>query len=87
MTIETAMKFPCSVPIKVLGKNNEEFEKAVLEIVHKHFPQLTEGCLEQNKSEQGNYLALTVTVKADSRTQLDDLYRSLTSCPLVSIAL
>jgi putative lipoic acid-binding regulatory protein len=87
MTAEIVMEYPCVIPVKILGKNSEEFEKAVLQIVHEHFPHLTEGCLEQRKSGQGTYLALTITVKAESKEQMDKLYRSLTACPLVSVAL
>jgi hypothetical protein len=38
-------------------------------------------------SSQGNYLALTVTVRATSREQLDNLYRELSSHAMVKVVL
>jgi putative lipoic acid-binding regulatory protein len=38
-------------------------------------------------SKDGNYLSVTATINATSREQLDDLYRALTSHPLVKIVL
>ena len=36
---------------------------------------------------QGNYIGLTVTVRATSRPQLDDLYRALSAHPMVKIVM
>jgi putative lipoic acid-binding regulatory protein len=38
-------------------------------------------------STKGNYLSLTVTVRATSREQLDNLYRALSSHPMVKMVL
>ena len=38
-------------------------------------------------SKDGNYLSVAATINATSRQQLDDLYRALTSHPLVRIVL
>ena len=38
-------------------------------------------------SAKGTYLALTATVRATSRVQLDDLYRALSSHPMVKVVL
>jgi putative lipoic acid-binding regulatory protein len=38
-------------------------------------------------SPKGNYLSLTVTVRATSREQLDNLYRALSSHPMVKVVL
>ncbi|OZB76513.1 MAG: hypothetical protein B7X36_03190, partial [Thiomonas sp. 14-64-326] len=34
-----------------------------------------------------NYLSCTCTIRATSRAQLDDLYRALTSHPMVKVVL
>ncbi|MDO8438981.1 MAG: DUF493 family protein, partial [Telluria sp.] len=36
---------------------------------------------------KGNYTGLTVTVRATSRVQLDDLYRALSAHPMVKIVM
>ena len=43
--------------------------------------------LEMRVSRNGNYLSVTATIRAESRPQLDALYRELTSHPLVSVVL
>ncbi len=81
------LKFPCDFPVKVLGKASENFEVTVYAIFKKFFPNLPESSLKQRASQQGRYLALTITVKAESQKQLDDLYRALSSDPHVLMAL
>ena len=43
--------------------------------------------IELRDSRAGNYLGVTITVTATSREQLDDLYRALTSHPMVKVVL
>ena len=38
-------------------------------------------------SSAGNYLSVTATIHATSRTQLDDLYRELCANPMVTMVL
>jgi uncharacterized protein len=87
MDDEHKLKFPCQFPIKVMGKARDDFEIAVLDIVHKHFPNLTENSLSTRLSKNGNYMAITITVNAISQDQLDAAYRELSSHDLVVMAL
>ena len=43
--------------------------------------------VELRPSSGGKYLGVTITITATSREQLDDLYRALTSHPLVKVVL
>jgi putative lipoic acid-binding regulatory protein len=43
--------------------------------------------VELRPSSTGKYLGVTITVRATSREQLDDLYRALTSHPMVKVVL
>ncbi len=43
--------------------------------------------IEERPSSAGRYLGITVTVRAESREQLDAVYRDLTSCQRVLVAL
>ena len=43
--------------------------------------------VEHRPSSSGNYLGLTITVTATSREQLDELYRTLSSHPMVKVVL
>ena len=87
MTEETLFEFPCEFPIKAMGKACDEFEQAVLEIVTRHAPDLTENAITQRPSGKGNYLAITVTITATSKAQLDAIYMDLTACEHVTMSL
>jgi uncharacterized protein len=43
--------------------------------------------VEQRPSKAGNYMGLTLSVHVTSREQLDELYRTLTTHPMVKIVL
>lgn len=87
MTEETLLEFPCQFPIKVMGKANDEFELAVLDIFRRHVPDLAENAIKQRASGKGNYLAITVIVNATSKTQLDAIYMDLSACEHVAMSL
>jgi len=84
---DTLFKFPCEFPIKCMGLNNTEFECAVVEIMNRHVPDLGEGALKSRTSKEGKYCAITVTITARSKSQLDAIYMELTSCEHVTMSL
>lgn len=84
---DTVMEFPCDFPIKAMGLANGQFEARVVALVRKHAPDLGEGAVRTVDSKGGKYLSVTVTVRATSREQLDNIYRELTACEQVLMAL
>jgi putative lipoic acid-binding regulatory protein len=74
-----ALQFPCDFPLKVMGYAAADFDALVLEIVLRHVSTLREGAVQSRASSQGRYVAVTVLIQAESRQQLDALYRDLTS--------
>lgn len=84
---QTLLEFPTDFPIKVMGKAVDGFAQAVLEVVLRHAPDFNAASMEMRASSGGNYLALTCTIRATSREQLDALYRDLTAHPMVKVVL
>lgn len=84
---DTLFKFPCDFPLKVMGRRSDDFRSIVLGIVQKHAGPVAPANIEERPSKDGNYLSLTCTFSAQSREQLDALYRELTSCEKVLIVL
>ena len=84
---DSLIEFPCDFPIKVMGARCDEFAQAILAVVMQHAPDFDGGSMEMRPSSKGNYLSLTCTVRATSQAQLDDLYRALSSHPLVKVVL
>ncbi|HEX5421493.1 MAG TPA: DUF493 domain-containing protein [Gammaproteobacteria bacterium] len=77
---ESPLTFPCDLPVKVFGRNDAAFRGAALAIVHRHFEAFDEAQrLSERTSRADRYVSLTVTVRAESRAQIDALYRELTA--------
>lgn len=81
------LKFPCDFTIKVFGQATDEFEITVLSIIRKHYPHLSEGSIHSRASENGKYLALSITIHAESKEILDLIYQDLSSSSQVLMAL
>jgi putative lipoic acid-binding regulatory protein len=86
-TRDTLFKFPCDFPLKVMGRRTDDFRSIVLGIVQKHTGPIAVENIEERPSKDGTYLSLTCTFSAQSREQLDNLYRELTSCERVMVVL
>jgi putative lipoic acid-binding regulatory protein len=84
---ESPLTFPTQFPIKVMGRRVDHFAQAIVEVVQAHAPDFDAATLELRASREGNYLSVTATINATSREQLDNLYRALTSHPLVKVVL
>lgn len=84
---ETLLEFPCRFPIKVMGKAESDFDAIVYDIIRRHVEDIHEGAVQTRDSRNGNYVAVTVTIVARSREQLDNIYMELTAHEKVLMAL
>lgn len=84
---DSLIEFPCDFPIKVMGAARDDFAQAMVAVVQAHVPDFDASSIDMRASGKGNYLAVTCTVYATSREQLDSLYRDLSSHPYVKIVL
>jgi putative lipoic acid-binding regulatory protein len=80
-------EFPSDFPIKVMGRRDADLRALTQAIVERHAGPLNEASVKTRTSADGNFLALTYTIKAQSREQLDSIYRELTACKAVLMAL
>ena len=87
MAEDTLLEFPCDFPIKIMGPATDEFRSLALGIVTRHFGTLAPERIEERASSNGRFLSFTCTVRAESKAQLDAVYRELTSCSQVLVAL
>ena len=84
---QSLIEYPSQFPIKVMGANADGFAAAVIAIARRFDPLLDAAAVESRLSKAGNYLSLTVTITATSREQLDELYRTLSTHPMVKVVL
>jgi len=81
------LTFPCEFPMKVMGRREDGFAQLVADIVMRHAADFDPATIEMRSSKQGRYLSLTVTINAQSREQLDALYKELSGHPMVIMVL
>lgn len=87
MTEESLLKFPTEFPVKIMGRDTPEFHAMVEEILTRHVAPLHSLPITRQPSKEGRFVSVTVTITAQSREQLDELYRDLSSHELVLMAL
>jgi uncharacterized protein len=84
---ESLITYPSAFPIKVMGAQVAGFEAAMVALALQLDPAFDATTVERRPSSGGKYLGLTLTVTATSREQLDGLYRSFSSHPMVKVVL
>ncbi|HQQ69921.1 MAG TPA: DUF493 family protein [Alicycliphilus sp.] len=84
---DSLIEYPSRFPIKVMGANVNGFVHAVTEVAQRFDPGFDASTIELRDSRAGNYLGVTITITATSREQLDELYRALSSHPMVKVVL
>jgi len=84
---KSLIEFPCAFPIKVMGAQVDGYVSAMVAVARNFDPAFDASTVEQRPSKGGKYLGLTLTVNATSQEQLDELYRTLSSHPMVKVVL
>ena len=84
---QSLIGYPSRFPIKVMGANVDGFVNTVVSITRRFDEGFDAATVELRPSKGGKYLGVTVTINATSRAQLDELYRTLSSHPMVKVVL
>lgn len=84
---KTLLDFPCTYPLKVVGRNTETLQDVVCSIIEKHVPETNEVRYSSRTSAGDKYLSITVTFVAQSQEQLKAIYSELADNNLVIVTL
>ena len=84
---DSLIEYPSEFPIKVMGAKVDGFVHAMTTIAREFDPAFDATSIELRDSKAGNYLGITLTITATSREQLDELYRTLSTHPMVKVVL
>ncbi len=84
---ESLLAFPCEFPLKVMGRDNEEFRSQTRAIVERHVGQLDPAQVQERASREGRFVALTYTFTAQSRSQLEQIYQEMSDSGVVLFSL
>lgn len=85
--LDSLLEFPCPVAIKAMGRLNSSFTTHITELVTRHAGPLEKNAVQTRTSRNGNYVSVTITIMAQSKQQLDDLYTELSADEYVLMAL
>jgi len=84
---ESLIEYPSLFPIKIMGEKVDGLVHAITMVAHQFDPAFDATTIELRESKGGKYLGVTITVTATSREQLDELYRTLSTHPMVKVVL
>ena len=84
---ESLIEYPSQFPIKVMGTKMDGLVHAISQIARQFDPTFDAATVELRESKGGKYLGVTITITATSREQLDELYRTLSTHPMVKVVL
>ncbi len=84
---ESLITYPSQFPIKVMGQRVDGLVAAITHIASQFDPGFDATTVELRESSGGKYLGVTITITATSREQLDELYRTLSTHPMVKVVL
>ena len=83
---DTLLEFPCSFPIKVMGPDPKAIRKVLDQVLIEHASD-NEESISLRASSKGRFVSITVTIEAHSKTQLDSIYRALSSSDHILVTL
>ena len=81
------IQYPSNFPIKVMGLNVDGYVNAMTRIAENFDPNFDARTIELRPSKGDKYLGVTLHITATSREQLDELYRTLSTHPMVKMVL
>jgi len=87
MSGESCIEFPCSFPIKMMGRDTQEFLAVARGLIEGHVGPVDDTAIKTSSSSNGNFVSVTVTIVALSQQQLDDIYREVSAHDDVLMAL
>ncbi len=84
---DTLLEFPCSFPIKMMGRAVDGFNDTAVALIERHVGKVAADAVQTSESRNGNFVSVTVTIEAHSQEQLDRIYNDLTSHEEILVAL
>ena len=84
---EKLLDSPCDFPIKMMGREQPEFRDAAVALIERHTGKIRSDAIRTALSRNGNFLSVTIMIKAQSQQQLDDIYSDLTEHEEILVAL
>ncbi|WP_293264563.1 DUF493 family protein [Neptunomonas sp.] len=82
------IEFPCpDYPIKVVGKNADDFQSFVVDVMRVHVPDLDESRITIQDSKKGTFRSIRMFITATGEEQLKNLHEELIASDRVHIVI
>ena len=81
------IEFPCEYPIKILGRQCDQFETTIFQIVESHAPGFDRQNILRKVSREGTFCSLTITITATGEPQLAAMHQELMGSGLVNMVI
>lgn len=85
--LEALLEFPVDFPLRIIGARVDGFADTVSTIVLAHAPDFDPGTTQMRVSSGGKWMSVAVTIRAQSRDQLQALHEALVEHPMVRLVL
>lgn len=69
--------FPVEISLKAIGEDRDEYVQFVIDSVRTVVGELDASAISTRKSQQSNFISVTVPFTAQDREQLENVYRVL----------
>jgi putative lipoic acid-binding regulatory protein len=70
-------QFPCDYTFKVFGRRSDAFVERVREIIGRSLGCVPAEAVSVRESSHGRYVSVTVSIRVDTRSQLERVYADL----------
>ena len=81
------IEFPCLYPIKVLGREQPDFQTLILAVFDQHAPGFDREGIVVKASRAGTFVSITVTITATGADQLSAIHQDLMATGCVSMVI
>lgn len=71
------LEFPCEYPIKAMGRADSGLKDEVTAIIADHVDELHPDAVRCRPSSAGRFESITITVRVETREQLETIYSRL----------
>jgi putative lipoic acid-binding regulatory protein len=79
--------YPCQLPVKVIGENNDELKKVIVTVMASLGEVLESGAMASKHSKNKKYLSITFSVVVRSREHIDQIFSALNAQKEVKMVL
>ena len=77
--------FPCDFMFKAMAHANQDAEEKIISVINSFIPG--DYVAKLNPSKKGTYVGVSITFKAASKEQLDEIYLAVNALECVKVCL